>query len=108
MRQLTVGLIAGPFRQRAERAIDSLLSQNPPGGLTIHVIDFDPGGSPLAISPLPREVDLTVSKAPNDWLIGQARAAIVRQATTPLVGFLEEHFLPVDAIGRVPHVRIVT
>lgn len=91
MTQLTVGLVAGPHRDRARRALTSLLGQSMAEGMKVHVIDTEPTSEPVVPAQLPHGLELQVTAATPDVLIGGARATVAREAVSPLVGFLEEH-----------------
>ena len=87
MKALTIGLIAGPHRLRARRALESLVGQSVAGAMTVHVADFAPDAEPITAD----RPEVVTTEFSDPCLLGEARAEIVRQAVTPLVGFLEEH-----------------
>jgi glycosyltransferase involved in cell wall biosynthesis len=87
---VSVILLVGALRHRAERCLAAVLGQDEPP-LEVLVLDVAPEAAPLAGSrdPLVRRVEL-----PPDTTFGAARAAGVRDARGEVVAFLEEHAEP--------------
>ncbi len=86
---LTVILLAGPLRTRAERMLRSVLEQSLIDRLEVILIDFEPDDvPPLSGSDHPAVTFLRGNPA---WDFGQGRAEGVRMAHAPIVAFLEEH-----------------
>ena len=82
-------LVVGGQRERAARALGSLLDQSVSARMEILLFDLGPEGSlPLPESDRPN-VKMT-RLSPAD-LLGAARARGVREAQAPVVAFLEEH-----------------
>ena len=84
----TVGLIVGQRRERAIRALDSLLAQRVVDRMEILVLDIardDPPALPGSNHPRVR-----VMKLPGTTY-ACARVHAVHEAQAPIVGFLEEH-----------------
>ncbi|HET7012214.1 MAG TPA: glycosyltransferase family A protein [Anaerolineales bacterium] len=87
--ELSVVIVAGNWRVRARRALESALSQEIHGSLEVLVIDLgqDPN-APLLEAPDHR---VRVIPMPPSAHFGEARAHAVRLARAPVIAFLEEH-----------------
>jgi hypothetical protein len=89
---LTVILIVGACRVRAQRTLDAVCGQTVADRLEIVVVDIGPADAePLgrvAVAPV------TYLARPEIELWADARAAGLRHATAPVVAFIEDHCLP--------------
>ena len=86
--RLTVGLIAGELRARAERSLEHLLRQTVLDELEILVIDINPDKASFAGASHPR---VRYRHRPDLCYYCDAQAEIVRQAKAGLVAFIEDH-----------------
>jgi hypothetical protein len=87
---LSIVLVVGQRRNRAARALASLLAQLPDANLEVLLLDCAPPG---AAPPLPGGDHPAVRRVPLPpaTLFGAAKAAGVRLAAAPVVAFMEEH-----------------
>ncbi|HKI03352.1 MAG TPA: hypothetical protein VKK31_15340 [Thermoanaerobaculia bacterium] len=87
--ELTIILVVGERRDRAVGALASVLAQDIADRLEILLFDLAPGEPP----PLPGSAHPAVRtiRRPPDTLFSGAKAMGVRQASAPVVVFLEEH-----------------
>jgi GT2 family glycosyltransferase len=87
---ITIVLVVGKRRNRAARALASLLAQRPIANLEVLLLDCAPPG---AAPPIPGSDDPAVRRVqlPPATLFGAAKASGVRMAAAPVVAFLEEH-----------------
>ncbi len=87
---LTIVLVVGHRRNRAARALASLLAQLPRPSLEVLLLDCAPAGTapPIPGSDHPA---VRVVLLPPATLFGAAKASGVRMASAPVVAFLEEH-----------------
>jgi hypothetical protein len=86
---MTVILIAGRLRERANGCLASILAQDVVHQLEILLIDLDHGRSaPLDGSDHP---SVRIIPMPESTVYSAARAHGVREAETPIVAFVEEH-----------------
>ena len=90
---LSVIVVVGALRTRAERCLRKLLAQMT-SGVEILVMDLAPPGSAPFPDPVPDSV--RVLRLPSDTTFAAARAAGVRAAHGRAVAFLEEHAFPLD------------
>ena len=90
--ELTAALVVGARRERATQCLRSILDQQG-ARLEILVVDLGIGAPPLAGTEDPR-VRTIVPAAGT--LFAEARALAVREASAPLIAFLEEHALAMD------------
>jgi GT2 family glycosyltransferase len=89
MPDLAVILVVGERRDRAVRALASVLDQDVVSQIEVLLLDCAPGDPP----PLPgsdHPVVRTV-RLPADTLFSAAKARAVRMAAAPVVAFVEEH-----------------
>ena len=87
--ELAAIIVAGGQRERAARAVASVLAQNVVDRLEVLVMDLGPDTAPsLKGSDHPR---VRVTRAGDKMLFAGARAAAVRMARAPVVAFMEEH-----------------
>lgn len=87
--EMTVVLMVDQRRQRAARALGSVLAQTAMDRLEILVYDFAHGTQPPVAGSDHPAVTVIPASYPNS--IGAVRLAGFRRATAPLVAFLEEH-----------------
>jgi hypothetical protein len=89
MPEMSVLLAVGERRDRAVRALASVLAQSAVDRLEILLLDCAPGDPP----PLPGSDHPAVHtiRLPPDILFSTAKAHAVRIASAPVVAFLEEH-----------------
>ncbi len=89
---LSVVLVAGAQRVRAQRVLDALAAQTVRDRLEVVVVDIVEGApARLAVAPSLRH---TYVVRPDITRWGTARAEGVRLATGPVVGFIEDHCFP--------------
>lgn len=86
--QLTVGLIAGDLRARAECSLSCLLNQTALDRMEIVVVDIGHREGAFAGAAHPR---VRYIRRPDFRHYCEAQAEVVRQARTPLVAFVEDH-----------------
>jgi len=91
MPELSVILAVGERRERAVRALASILAQSAADRLEVLLLDCAPGSPP----PLPGSDHPAVRtvRLPPDILFSAAKARAVRMASAPAVAFVEEHVL---------------
>jgi len=85
---LTVILVIGRHRERAARALASVLGQDGIGRFEVLVADLDPGCGPIVGAGHPAVRFLPM---PPATLFGTARAEALGQARGRIIAFLEEH-----------------
>jgi glycosyltransferase involved in cell wall biosynthesis len=89
---LSVVLVVGSQRRRAQRVLDALAAQTAADCIEVVVVDLiDDGLTPLHVAPFLRHV---YARRPdiNRW--GRARAEAVRLASADVIGFIEDHCFP--------------
>ena len=86
--EVTVGLIAGEMRSRAERSLRHLLSQTAIERMEVLVVDMTPAAGPLEGTDDPRVRYLA---RPDFSYYCDAQAEIMRQANAPIVAYVEDH-----------------
>ena len=86
--RLTVGLIAGELRNRAERSLEHLLRQMALDQIEIVVIDVRPQKGDFAGADHPR---VRYFHRPELYYYCEMQAELVAQARAPLVAFIEDH-----------------
>lgn len=86
--EVTVGLIAGEMRSRAERSLRHLLRQTAIERMEIVVVDMTPAAGPIEGADDPR-----VRYVPRSGYsyYCEAQAEIMRQAKAPIVAYIEDH-----------------
>jgi glycosyltransferase involved in cell wall biosynthesis len=87
--ELTVVVVAGRRKDRARRAVESVLRQQVTGPFEVIVVDLDvtPESRSLAGS----DSRVRIVPMPPTTIFGEARAHAVRLAGAPVIAFLEEH-----------------
>jgi hypothetical protein len=85
---LTVGLIAGELRQRAERSLAHILRQTALGRMEVVVVDVNPDSGTFSGSDHPR---VRYLHRPEFQFYCEAQIEILRQARAPIIAFLEDH-----------------
>lgn len=85
---MTVGLIVGEMRNRAENSVAHLLSQTALEKLEILLVDVDPEGGPLAGIDHP---SVRCIRRPDFTYYCEAQAELARHASAPLLAFIEDH-----------------
>ncbi len=89
---LSVVVVAGTQRMRAQRVLNALAAQTARDRLEVVVVDLAAGEpARLEVAPALRH---TYARRPEIRRWGQARAEGVRLATAPVIGFLEDHCFP--------------
>jgi hypothetical protein len=88
MPRLTVGLIAGELRNRAERSLEHLLRQTALDQIEIVVIDVRPQKGDFAGADHPR---VRYFHRPDLSYYCEMQVELVMQARAPLVAFIEDH-----------------
>jgi len=86
--ELTVGLIAGELRERAERSLRHILAQTALERMEVVVVDVNPSGGNFAGSDHPK---VRYLHRPQFRYYCEAQFEIVRQARNPVIAFLEDH-----------------
>jgi hypothetical protein len=89
--ELSVVMIAGAQRARAQRTIDAVGAQTPSESIELLVVDAAPELDPLR---LPDSIRSLLIEAPADAAWGRLRASGVRAAAAPVVAFIEDHCAP--------------
>jgi hypothetical protein len=87
---MTVAVIVGALRGRAQRVLDGLAEQDVAGDLEVLVVDLEPDREPLRIAAPLRGRHLPLPGAP----ISRGKGEAVRNASAPVVAFLEDHCYP--------------
>ncbi len=91
-------MICGPYRDRAEGALASLLRQTALDRMEVVVVDCaSKDAPPLAGSDHPRVRLLT---RPGNYDLGSSRVEVLENTTAPLVWFLEEHSVAFPACAE--------
>ncbi len=89
---LSVVLVVGSQRRRAQRVLDALAAQTAADCIEVVVVDLIDGGpAPLHVAPSLRHVYASRPDI-NRW--GRARAEAVRLASAEVIGFIEDHCFP--------------
>ena len=87
---LSVAVIAGALRGRAQRVLDALSEQDAAADLEVLVVDLEPDAEPLRV-PAP----LTAVHVPLPGaMLSRAKGEAVRRASAPAIAFLEDHCYP--------------
>jgi Glycosyl transferase family 2 len=90
--RLSVVLIAGSQRRRAQRVLDALADQTAVTAIEVVVVDLiEAGHARLDVAPSLRHV---YASRPDITQWGAARAEGVRLAGTDVIGFIEDHCFP--------------
>jgi len=90
--ELSVILIAGDCRARAERVLEALAVQTFEG--TIEAVVVDVAGEGAAALRLPDGLRIVPLELPRDTTWGEARTAGLHRAQAPVVAFIEDHCYP--------------
>ena len=88
---LSVVMIAGAQRARAQRTADAIAAQATDASIELVVVDVAPEPAPLR---LPESIRSRCIEASGSAAWGALRAAGARVAAAPVVAFLEDHCLP--------------
>lgn len=86
--ELTVGLIAGDLRERAERSLRHILAQTALAWMEVVVVDVNRRGGSFAGSDHPK---VRYLHRPQFRYYCDAQGEVVRQARAPVIAFLEDH-----------------
>jgi hypothetical protein len=86
---LTVVLIAGNNRQRAQRILRSVLEQDIAEKIVIFV--FDRADKPARDLPELNQLNVVYQPVDKSTTLGQLRARATRMASTEVIAFIEEH-----------------
>jgi hypothetical protein len=89
--ELSVVLVAGPCRERAQRVLDALGAQTARHRIELVLVDLSPGARPLR-TPEGVPVQRIDRAGTERW--GPARADGLRAARAPVVAFIEDHCYP--------------
>jgi hypothetical protein len=89
--RLSVVLVAGTLRDRAQRTLDALGRQTAAHALEVVVVDIAPEGAAFA---LPTELPVHVLREDLTTSLGSIKANAVRAARALVVAFVEEHAVP--------------
>jgi hypothetical protein len=87
---LTVAVLAGTLRERAQRVVDAVAAQDVADGLELLVVDLFPDREPIEIPAGVQGRRLELAGAP----LSRGKAEAVREAAAPFVAFLEDHCYP--------------
>jgi hypothetical protein len=90
--EVSVAMVVGALRDRAQRGLDGLARQTVPEALELVLVDVAPEGAP-ALRP-PAGMPVVEVRLPEDTSLATARGAAVRHARAPVVAFLEDHCIP--------------
>ncbi len=85
---MTVGLIAGGQRERAEESLRHILAQTALARLEIVVVDLNPSEESFAGSEHPK---VRYVQKPHLHYFCAAQIELVRQARAPIIAFIEDH-----------------
>jgi len=88
VKRMTVVLVVGSLRERAEGALRSILGQDCVEELEILLLDLDVRSPPIRGSEHPAVRTIAM---PETTVYSSARLRGVREASTPIVAFVEEH-----------------
>src|SRR5918999_5567200 len=94
---VSVVMIAGAQRARAQRTIDAVGAQTPSESIELVVVDIAPGSDPLR---LPESIRSRRIEAPAETQWGSLRASGARAAAAPVVAFIEDHCAPQESWGE--------
>ena len=86
--EVTVGVIAGEMRSRAERSLRHLLCQTAIERMEVVVVDMTPAAGPIEGTDDPR---VRYLPRPGFTYYCDAQAEIMRQANAPIVAYVEDH-----------------
>jgi hypothetical protein len=89
--ELTIILVVGQRRERAARALASLLAQRAVDRLEVLLLDCAPEAPPPPPLPGSDHPSVVCKRLPAATSFGAAKALGVRLARAPVVAFLEEH-----------------
>src|SRR5687767_14659235 len=89
--QLSAVLVVGSQRARAQRVLEALAGQTAAASIEVVVVDLAPNDVPR-LEPLGLRVVYSSRPDIDRW--GSARVAGVRQASGPIVAFIEDHCFP--------------
>jgi hypothetical protein len=89
--QLSAVLVVGSQRARAQRVLEALAEQTAAASIEVVVVDLAPNDVPR-LEPLGLRVVYSSRPDIDRW--GSARVAGVRQASGPIVAFIEDHCFP--------------
>ncbi|MDQ3937020.1 MAG: glycosyltransferase [Actinomycetota bacterium] len=87
---LTVAVLAGPLRERAQRVVDEVAAQDVAGDLEVMVVDLEPARRRIAIPDGLRGITVDLPGGP----LSRGKGEAVRRASAPAVAFLEDHCYP--------------
>ena len=88
--ELSVAIVLGPLRRRAQRVVDAVAAQDVADRIELVLVDLEPRAEALVVPPHLREVHVPL---PGGGL-SAAKATAVRRATAPVVAFVEDHCYP--------------
>jgi hypothetical protein len=89
---LSVAVLTGPLRERAQRVVQRLAEQSVAAELEVLVIDLEQDAAPIAVPDPLRGLHVPLPGA----LLSHAKGEAVRRASAPVVAFLEDHCYPED------------
>ena len=93
---MSVAVIVGRLRPRAQRVVDALARQDVAADLEVLVMDIEPALEPISV-PAP----LTGVHVPlRSALMSQGKGEAVRRASAPVIAFLEDHCYPCPGWAR--------
>ena len=87
---LTVAVLVGRLRHRAQRVVDCVAAQDVAGELEILVVDLEPDAEPVVLPGAMRGRPIPLPGAP----LSRAKGEAARQASAPVVAYLEDHCYP--------------
>ncbi len=87
---LSVGIVVGTIRERAQRVVNALADQDLAADLEVLLVDLEPGREPVRIRAPLRGVQVPLPAA----TISRGKGEAVRRASAPAIAFLEDHCYP--------------
>ena len=87
---MSVAILAGPLRERAQRVVEAVAAQDVASDLEVLVLDLEPDHAPLVAPDGLRMVHVAMPGA----RLSRAKGEAVRRASAPVVAFLEDHCYP--------------
>ena len=89
--ELTVVMIAGAQRARAQRTAEAVAAQGAETAVELIVVDIDSESQPLRV---PESIPSRVIEGRADSTWGRLRAKGARAAAAPIVAYVEDHCMP--------------
>ncbi len=90
-KRLTVAIVAGRMRERAQKVIDAVNAQTAAGQLELIIADTHAGAAAFRTSD---ELPTRILSFDAEATLGKIKSCLMRTATSPLVAFIEDHAMP--------------